>query len=245
MKFANEAIINVISNASRKANRFTIRDFLEMEHLQQSKSGTKNFAAKCEDRISKILIEELHKGRKDAAILAADESVLIPGDDNIRFIIHPLDGYANFEHGIPLFTTTIIMQKLSLQDQFETICILVDCPVLKENYICEKGGGAWREIYTDALNNSGRLRVSTRSDSNDLMISGTEPLSSTFKYRNLGAVSLNVAYFASGKFDAFATPNQRTCDQFKLFAIESGGNVTSHGEHYIFHNINCLNTITK
>ena len=241
MKFINEAHFNVMINASRKANRLTIRDFVEIENLQQSRSGSIGFSSKCEERIKQILCEELSRSREDYNILDRELNILLEGSKSLEadhhFIIYPLDGFNNFAHGIPLFTTIIILQKRNLNQDFETIGILIDCPVLKEVYACEKGGGAWRETYAESITRSGRLRISSRKEIADLLIATTEEIKNdNFKTLNLSCVGLEVAYFASGKFDCLITKNKLTAKIFNVLAIEAGGNMITKQDYFIFHN---------
>lgn len=241
MKFVNEAHFNVMINASRKANRLTIRDFMEIENLQQSRSGTIGFASKSEDRICKILCDELSKARENYNILDHKLNVLVEGREGLaadhRFIIYPLDGFNNFTHGIPLFSTIIALQKRNLNQEFESLAILIDCPVLKEVYACEKGGGAWRETYAESITKSGRLRVSSRKEISDLLIASAYEINNdNFKIRYLNCLGLELAYFASGKFDYLITKDKIIAEIFKIIALEAGGNMLTKRDYFIFHN---------
>ena len=50
--------------ASEKASKVIIRDFGELENLQVSKKGPKDFVTKTDRRVEKILINELSKSKK-------------------------------------------------------------------------------------------------------------------------------------------------------------------------------------
>ena len=50
--------------ACEKAARVIIRDFGEVENLQVSKKGPKDFVTKTDKRVEKILIEELSKSKE-------------------------------------------------------------------------------------------------------------------------------------------------------------------------------------
>ena len=49
--------LNLMIKASEKASRVIIRDFGELENLQVSKKGPKDFVTKTDKRVEKILIE--------------------------------------------------------------------------------------------------------------------------------------------------------------------------------------------
>ena len=58
------AKLNVMIKAAEKASKSIIRDFGEVEKLQVSKKGPKDFVTKTDKRVEKILIEELTKSKK-------------------------------------------------------------------------------------------------------------------------------------------------------------------------------------
>ena len=57
--------LNIMIKACEKASKVIIRDFGEIENLQVSKKGPKDFVTKTDIRVEKILIEELEKNRKN------------------------------------------------------------------------------------------------------------------------------------------------------------------------------------
>ena len=56
--------LNLMIRACEKASKVIIRDFGELENLQVSKKGPKDFVTKTDKRVEKILIEELEKTKK-------------------------------------------------------------------------------------------------------------------------------------------------------------------------------------
>ena len=56
--------LNLMIKACEKASKVIIRDFGELEKLQVSKKGPKDFVTKTDKRVEKILIEELTKSKK-------------------------------------------------------------------------------------------------------------------------------------------------------------------------------------
>ena len=94
--------INVIIKSCRKAAKTIIRDFGEIEKLQVSVKGPGDFVSASDKKVEKILIEELQKARPDYSILS-EEMGEINNDKSFRWIIDPIDGTANFLHGIPHF----------------------------------------------------------------------------------------------------------------------------------------------
>ena len=56
--------LNIMIKASEKASKVLIRDFGELEKLQVSKKGPKDFVTNADKKVEKILIEELLKYKK-------------------------------------------------------------------------------------------------------------------------------------------------------------------------------------
>ena len=56
--------LNIMIKAAEKASKSAIRDFGEVEKLQVSKKGPRDFVTKTDKQVEKILIEELSKTKK-------------------------------------------------------------------------------------------------------------------------------------------------------------------------------------
>ena len=107
------ANINVMVKACRKAAKTLIRDFGEIENLQVSIKGPGDYVSASDKKVEKILIDELQKARPNHSILS-EEIGEIKNDSEFRWIIDPIDGTANFLHGIPHFSISIALEKSPL-----------------------------------------------------------------------------------------------------------------------------------
>ena len=152
----SSANINVIVKACRKASKTLIRDFGEVEKLQVSIKGPGDFVTASDKKVEKILIEELQKARPNYSILS-EEIGKISNDESYKWIIDPIDGTANFLHGIPHFAISV-----GLEHNKEIICGIIYDPIKDEMFVAEKGNGSY-------LNNQ-RIRVSSRSKLKDCII---------------------------------------------------------------------------
>ena len=106
----NSANINILVKACRKASKTLIRDFGEIENLQVSIKGPGDFVSVSDKKVEKILIDELNKARPNYSILS-EEIGEIKNDNEFKWIIDPIDGTANFLHGIPHFCISIGLEK--------------------------------------------------------------------------------------------------------------------------------------
>ena len=66
------ANLNVMIKACDKASKILIRDFGELEKLQVSKKGPKDFVTNSDIKVEKILIEELSKTKKNYSFLSEE-----------------------------------------------------------------------------------------------------------------------------------------------------------------------------
>ena len=237
----SSANINVMVKACRRAAKVLIRDFGEIENLQVSLKGPGDFVTASDKRVEKILIEELQKARPDYSI-PSEEIGEINNDKSFRWIIDPIDGTANFLHGIPHFAISIGLEKNK-----EIICGIIYDPIKDEMFVAEKGNGSY-------LNNQ-RIRVSSRSKLKDCIIFTGGPkqkskdrelaLTEYKKFstktlipiRKMGSAALDLAYIAAGRCDGFWQRNLNYWDIAAGIIIikEAGGFVTdfSGGDKYI------------
>ncbi len=228
----NSANINVIVKACRKASKVLIRDFGEIENLQVSIKGPGDFVTAADKKVEKILIDELGKARPNYSILS-EEIGEIKNETEFKWIIDPIDGTANFLHGIPHFGISIGLEKNN-----EIICGVIFDPIKNEIFAAEKGNGSY-------LNNK-RIRVSARSKLKDSIIftggpkhdaKNRELVIGEYKkfsekvllpIRKLGSAALDMAYVAAGRCDGFWQRNLNYWDIAAgiILVKEAGGFVT-------------------
>ena len=141
--------LNVMIKAVEKASKLVIRDFGEVEKLQISKKGPRDFVTKTDKRVENIIIEELSKTKKNYSFLSEEIGKIKNKDEENVWIIDPIDGTTNFLHGIPHFAISI-----ALQSKKEIVSGLTFDPIKDEMFFAEKNKGSY-------LNNQ-RLRVSKK-----------------------------------------------------------------------------------
>ncbi|MDR1208358.1 MAG: inositol monophosphatase [Holosporales bacterium] len=210
----SSAAVNVTILAIQKAARVLVRDFGELEKLQVSSKSLSLFALTAAKRAEHILLEDLSAARPEydiltegrGEILAASPRSKFDQNGGFRWIINPLDGAINFLHGIPHFSISV-----AIEHHGEPIAGVVHNPITSELFWGEKGKGAF-------LNNQ-RIRVSGRRTLESALIGLGSPfgfgkmeraaqclkmiLSKVHAFRHLGANSLDLAFVAAGRLDAF------------------------------------------
>ena len=188
------ANLNVMIKASEKASKILIRDFGELENLQVSKKGPKDFVTNADIKAEKIIIEELKKARPNYSIISEENGVEKNKDDSNFWIIDPIDGTTNFLHGIPHFAISVA---LKIDNELKS-ALIVD-PIKNEIFFAEKNNGAFF--------NNHRIRVSNKNDIEDCLFSsdqhGLKIIFPSLNMRSSGCAALDLAYVGSGRLDGF------------------------------------------
>ena len=218
-------ILNIMINTCEKAAKILIRDFGEIENLQVSKKGPKDFVTNSDKKVENLIIKELLKYKKKFSIIS-EEVGEIKGDDKENFwIIDPIDGTLNFLHGIPHFCISI-----ALRSKGEIVAGSILDPIKNELFYAEKNQGAYY--------NNHRMKVSKKNNLEDcLFATNSEGIKKVnLNSRITGSAALDLAYVSSGRFDGFFQNNLNLWDIAAgiLFIKESGGKLINVD----FNNIN-------
>ena len=246
--------INVMVKACRKAAKILIRDFGEVEKLQVSLKGPGDFVTVSDKKVEKILIDELQRARPNYSILS-EEIGLIKKDEEFKWIIDPIDGTANFLHGIPHFGISI-----GLEHNKEIICGIIYDPIKNEMFFAEKGNGSYlndqrmrvsaRSKLMDCIIFTGGPRFESNDEDKKLSLKEYEKFSSKVgtPLRKMGSASLDMAYVAAGRCDGFWQRNLNYWDIAAgiILVKEAGGFVTDfNGNDKYIENKNILVTNSK
>lgn len=208
-------LTNHLNSAVKKASNSLSRDFSEIEKLQSSVKDYSNFIKNGYGKVERELRKELSRIRPD--FVYYEDKKPIPSGPH--FVISPLDGLLNFSRGVAYFAISV-----AVCDGDNIIAGTIYNPITDELFFAEKGKGAYKE----GARNSERLRVSGRKDINGALIaSKSNVLLPVEDVRVFGAVSLDLAYVAAGKFDAVVSPDNRFEDIIAgvLIVKEAGGYV--------------------
>jgi myo-inositol-1(or 4)-monophosphatase len=203
----HSAILNVMIKAAHRAARSLKRDLGEVEQLQVSLKGPRNFVCAADRRAEAILREELVKARPDYGFLGEEGGAQVGTDKTHRWIVDPLDGTTNFLHGIPHFAIAIALERNGA-----IVAGLVYNPANDEMFIAERGKGAFL--------NDKRIRVAARQrlaeaivacglphyGRGDLALARREIAAAQRAFaglRRYGAAALDLAWVAAGRLDAY------------------------------------------
>ena len=211
--------LNLMIKACEKASKVLIRDFGELENLQVSKKGPKDFVTNSDKKTEKVLINELTKNKKKYSILSEEIGFIKNDDNDYIWVIDPIDGTTNFLHGVPHFCISI-----GLKFRDEIISGIIFDPIKNETFYAEKNQGAFF--------NNHRIRVSKRKNLDEcLFATNKNGLSSTdLNSRIFGSAALDLAYVASGRIDGYFQNGLNLWDiaAGSLIVKEAGGIVNNY-----------------
>ncbi len=160
----------------------------------------------------------------------------------LNWIIDPLDGTANFVHGLPIYCVSV-----GLVDGKVPLAGVIHEPNRDEMFHAWQGGGAWcngRRLQVTEARHLGESLLATgfpyyKFDKHDRYMKILEVLmQKTHGLRRLGAAAVDLAYVAAGRFEGFYEYNLKSWDMAAgvLLVLEAGGKVTDFtgGNDYLF-----------
>jgi len=196
-----------MEDAVMKAGRALARDFGEVENLQVSRKGTKDFVTSADLKSESILIKELQKVRPEYGFLTEESGEIKGKDEEFRWICDPLDGTVNFMHGIPHFAISLALEKKQPNGKREITAGVIQAPASGEIYWAERGLGAFcgnRRLKVSSRNKLEEALLVTCFDAGKDDSDGIKALMDMdLNTRIFNSSALDLAYVAAGKIDVF------------------------------------------
>jgi len=231
---ATSPLINVMTEAARKAGKGMARDFGEVSELQVSRKGSaSDFVTAADLKAEQFLFEALTKARPGYSFIGEERGLIEGTDKTHTWIVDPLDGTTNFIHAIPHFAINIALQR-----EGEVVAAVTYNPITADLFWAERGKGAW-------LGSERRLRVAARNRLDDALLATGIPFlgkpghaqflkelhqitQRVAGVRRYGAAALDLAWVAAGRFDGFWERGLNSWDVAAgmLLVTEAGGKVT-------------------
>jgi myo-inositol-1(or 4)-monophosphatase len=223
-------LLNIAIGAARRAGDVIVRSLDRVGALAVSEKGRNDFVSEVDRAAEQVLIAAIRKAYPAHGFLA-EESGAHSGDD-YTWVIDPLDGTTNFLHGFPQFAVSIACRHRGRAE----VAVVFD-PTRGELFTAERGAGTQLD--------GRRLRVSQRAGLEGALVGTGFPyrenrkwlkpylgmlervMNATAGVRRPGAASLDLAYVAAGRLDAFWEVGLSPWDTAagNLLITEAGGRV--------------------
>lgn len=204
-----QPMLNIALRAARKAGELIVRASDQLHIVAVDEKRTNDFVTEIDRTAEREIINQLRRAYPDHAFLGEETGLSGSEQAEYRWVIDPLDGTTNFVRDIPHYAVSIACE---YRGQLEHAVILD--PIRREEFIASRGRGAQL--------NGRRLRVGSRKDLEGALIGTGIPYKSrsdqylpqytrslqavaekTAGIRRAGAASLDLAYVAAGRLDAF------------------------------------------
>ena len=205
-----QPLLNIAVRAARRAGEVIVRSLNRVDTLTVTAKGRNDFVTEVDQAAEREIIGSIRRSYPDHAFLAEESGASGPanGTSDVTWIIDPLDGTTNFVHGNPVFAVSIACQ---IRGRLEH-AVVYD-PLRQELFTASRGYGA-------QLDNR-RIRVSGQKTLEGALIGTGFPyrdnsrwldeylrmlrdvITHTAGARRPGAASLDLAYVAAGRLDAF------------------------------------------
>ena len=235
-------MLNVAVRAARQAGRLINRASVDIETVQITRKDRNDFVTEVDRASEAAIIETLLAAYPDHAILA-EESGFKPGrstpadtplkDVEHVWIIDPLDGTTNFIHGLPHYCISIALMERGVITQ-----ALIFDPNRNELFTATRGRGAFLNDRRIRASKRFRLEDSLlgtgfpfrRHQDEDAYLTVLRPLVDKGAImRRSGSAALDLAYVATGRFDAFFELGLKPWDAGHR-GRRSGGRLRRRGE---------------
>lgn len=222
-------LVTIAENAARSAGQIIVRAADRLDRVTVYEKAHNDFVTDIDQKAEAEIISVIHKAYPDHQILS-EESGVLGKDNDVVWIIDPLDGTRNFIHGLPHFCVSIAVQ---VRGKIEH-GVIYD-PIRDETFCASRGRGA-------KLNNT-RIRVATRNKLEQALVGTGLPLlkqhptffsmfTGVFEQcgdvRDSGSAALDLAYVAAGRLDGYWESNLKLWDiaAGTLMVKEAGGLVS-------------------
>ena len=182
--------------------------------------------------IERAMRDSLHRATPKAGFLGEETG---GSTDGLAWVLDPIDGTANFTHGVPLTAVS-----LALLDHGEPVIGLIAVEAEGVRYAAVRGQGATRgggpirasactELRSAMIAMGDYATGSEASARNQVRLRITAVLAARAqRVRMLGSAAIDLAWVAAGKFDASVMLSNKPWDTAAgvLIAREAGARVT-------------------
>lgn len=226
-------MLNIAVRAARKAGNLIAKNYETPDAVEASQKGSNDFVTNVDKAAEAVIIDTIRKSYPQHTIITEESGELEGTDQDVQWVIDPLDGTTNFIKRLPHFAVSIAVR---IKGRTE-VAVVYD-PMRNELFTATRGQGAQLNGY--------RLRGSTARDLDGTILAtalsrskqNSTPLPTSTSSANCStnvqtsvvpvSAALDLAYVAAGRVDGFFEIGLRPWDfaAGELLVREAGGIVS-------------------
>ncbi|WP_067497337.1 inositol-1-monophosphatase [Candidatus Gullanella endobia] len=231
-------ILNIAIRAVRKAGNFISKYYENPDFIKIVKKNVSNFITDIYSESERLIIEVIRKYYPQHNIIGKESNILTRKNDDMQWIINPLDGIVNFINCFPYFAVSIAVR---IKNRTE-IAAIYD-PIRNELFTASRGQGTQLNGYRlrgSAVHNIEGATLATsfpvkqKQYANSYIALVNKLFIQCVDFRYTGSTTLNLAYVSAGRIDGFFEIALKPWDFIggELLVREAGGLVTDvNGSH--------------
>ncbi|ANU82823.1 inositol monophosphatase [Aggregatibacter actinomycetemcomitans] len=233
-------MLNIAIRAARKAGNIIAKNYERRDDIETMEKSKNDYVTNVDKASEAAIIEVIKKSYPEHTIITEESGALEGSDNDVQWVIDPLDGTTNFVKGLPYFAVSI-----AIRVKGRTEVGVVYDPILNELFTAVRGEGA-------KLNEL-RLRVENKRDLNGAILATGFPFKQTkympmqfnmmqsliadvADFRRAGSAALDLCYVAAGRVDGYFEYGIKAWDVAAgdLIVREAGGIVTDYNAGHAY-----------
>ncbi len=200
-------MLNIAVRAARRAGNILMQGFERRDEIESSSKGSNDYVTNFDKASEKAIVDVIRTAYPDHTIITEESGLLAGKDDEVQWIIDPLDGTTNFIKGFPHFAVSI-----AIRVKNRTEAAVVYNPVTNELFTAQRGKGAKMNELRLRVENLRELkgtilatgfpfkRPSLMPTQFAMMASLAEECAD---FRRTGSAALDLCYVAANRVDGY------------------------------------------
>ena len=234
-------MLNIAIRAARRAGNVIAKNYERRDDVETTLKSANDYVTNVDKAAEAAIIEIIRKSYPEHTIITEESGALEGKDNDVQWVIDPLDGTTNFVKAFPHFSVSI-----AIRVKGRTEVGVVYDPIRNELFTAVRGEGA-------KLNEM-RLRVDNKKELSGTVLATGFPFKQTkfmsiqfammnsliadcADFRRTGSAALDLCYVAAGRVDGYFELGVKPwdCAAGDLIVREAGGLVCDFngGHNYL------------